>query len=171
MTIQIDGDSKESQGRNHERADAGDDRKPQEMSRIRVLVVDDYPAVRVGLRRILELDRDIDVVGEAVDGEEALSKAAHLCPDVVTMDLKMPGMDGIAATRTLKQRMPQVNVLALTMCDGEVIERVMRAGASGCVVKNGDCGQIIEAVHDVYAGHHPMSGFDFDGLPDELRGA
>ncbi len=143
----------------------------KQLSRIRVLVVDDYPAVLVGLRRVLELDRGIEVVGEAVNGEEALCKAEQLSPDVVTMDLRMPGMDGIAATRTLKQRMPQVNVLALTMFDGEIMERVMRAGASGCVVKNSDSGQIIKAVHDVHAGHHPMPGFDFDGLPDELRGA
>lgn len=66
--------------------------------------------------------------------------------------------------------MPQVSVLGLTLGDGEIIERVMRAGASGCVVKDGDCGQITEAVHDVYAGHRPMSGLDLDEPPNELCG-
>ncbi len=76
MTIQIDGDSKESQDRNHERDDAGDDREPQEMPRIRVLVVDEYPAALAGLRRVLEPDRGIEVVDEATDDEEIISAGA-----------------------------------------------------------------------------------------------
>ncbi len=78
---------------------------------IRVLLVDDHPVVLEGLRRVLELDKGISVVDEASGGEEAIRKAVLLSPDVVVMDVKMPGMDGITATRELKQKMPDVNVM------------------------------------------------------------
>ena len=91
-------------------------------SSIKVLIVDDHQVVREGLRRIVQMDGDIEVVGEAESGEEAITKVVNLSPDVVIMDLKMPGMDGIAATREIKQRMPHINILVLTMYADEFIK-------------------------------------------------
>ena len=126
------------------------------MSDIRVLLVDDYEVVLLGLRRMLELDDRIKVVGEASNGEEAIAKAATLQPDVITMDLKMPGMDGITATRQLKQEMPNVHVLAMTMYGDDLIQEAIDAGASGYILKETDCEQIIQAIHQIYDGLHPM---------------
>jgi len=126
------------------------------LSDIRVLLVDDYSAVLQALRRVLDMDDRIEVVGEASSGEEALAKAAMLRPDVVTMDLKMPGMDGIAATRQLKQEMPHVSVLALTMYGDELVQEAIDAGASGYILKESDCDQIVRAIHQVRDGFHPM---------------
>ena len=126
------------------------------MSGIRVLLVDDYDAVLQGLRRMLELDERIEVVGEASNGEEAIAKAATLRPDVVTMDLKMPGMDGVTATRQLKQRMPHVSILALTMYGDDLIQEAIDAGASGYILKESDCDDIVQAIHQASDGYHPM---------------
>jgi DNA-binding NarL/FixJ family response regulator len=123
---------------------------------IRVLLVDDYDAVLLGLRRMLELDGRIEVVGEANDGEDAIAKATTLQPDVITMDLKMPGMDGITATRRLKQAMPNVHILAVTMYGDDLIQEAMDAGASGYILKDTDCDQIIQAIHQIRDGLHPM---------------
>ena len=126
------------------------------LSDIRVLLVDDYEVVLLGLRRMLELDGRIKVVGEASNGEEAIAKAATLQPDVVTMDLKMPGMDGITATRRLKQEMPKVHVLAMTMYGDDLIQEAIEAGVSGYILKETDCDQIIQAIHQICDGLHPM---------------
>jgi len=126
------------------------------LSDIRVLLVDDYDAVLKGLRRMLELDGRIEVVGEASNGEEAIAKAATLRPDVITMDLKMPGMDGIAATRHLRKKMPHVSILALTMYGDDLIQEAIDAGASGYILKDSDCDQIVQAIHQVRDGLHPM---------------
>ena len=126
------------------------------LSEIRVLLVDDYEVVLFGLRRMLELDGRIKVVGEASNGEEAIAKAATLQPDVITMDLKMPGMDGITATRKLKQEMPNVNVLAMTMYGDDLIQEAIDAGVSGYILKETDCDRIIQAIHEAYDGLHPM---------------
>jgi DNA-binding NarL/FixJ family response regulator len=82
---------------------------------IRVLIVDDHHVVREGLRRMLEMENGIQVIGEARSGEEAIAKAVSLSPDVIIMDLKMPGMDGITATREIKERLPNVGILVLTL--------------------------------------------------------
>ena len=95
-------------------------------SGIRVLIVDDHQVVREGLRRIVEIDPDIKVIGEASNGEEAISKAVQLSPDVVMMDLKMPGMDGVNATREIKKRLPDVNVLVLTLYAEDFVRQAMR---------------------------------------------
>lgn len=121
-------------------------------SAIRVLLVDDYQAVLDGLQRMLALDRRIRVVGMARSGWEAVAKAVSLAPDVVTMDLRMRGMDGIAATREIKQRMPQVGVLALTMYGDEMIPQAFEAGVSGYVLKDSTFEDIVDAVHKVHGG-------------------
>jgi len=99
---------------------------------IRILIADDHAVVRQGLRMFLTLDSDLEVVGEAADGQQALQLARELHPDVVLMDLLMPVMDGIQATSTLKQTMPDIEVIALTSVleDSSVVSAI-RAGAIG----------------------------------------
>jgi len=124
---------------------------------IRVLVVDDHPVVLEGLRRMLELDTGIQVVGEASNGEEAITKTVSLTPDVITMDIKMPGMDGIMATREIKQRVPDVDILVLTLYAEDFVQRAIEAGASGYLLKDSDCEQIARAIHQVSKGLCPIA--------------
>ncbi len=124
---------------------------------IRVLVVDDHQVVREGLRRMLELEKEIQVVGEASDGEEAITKAIELSPDVITMDLKMPIMDGIDATQEIKQQMPAVNILILTLYAEDFVKQAIEAGASGYLLKDSGSEQITKAIHQVYDGFCPIA--------------
>ena len=124
---------------------------------IRVLVVDDHQVVREGLRRMLELEKEIQVVGEAGSGEEAITKAVSLSPDVITMDLKMPGMDGIMTTREIKQKIPDVDILILTLYGEDFVKQAIEAGASGYLLKDSDCEQITKAIHQVYDGLCPIA--------------
>jgi len=105
---------------------------------------------------MLELDERIEIIGEASNGDEAIAIATTLNPDVITMDLKMPGMDGISATRHLKKKMPDVRILALTMYGDELIQEAIDAGVSGYILKETDCDDIIEAIHQTHDGLHPM---------------
>ena len=127
------------------------------MPAIRVLLVDDYQSVLDGLQRMLELDETIEVIGTARSGEEAISKAAALSPDVVTMDLRMRGMDGITTTRRLKEKLPHVNVLALTMYGETMIRDAIDAGVSGYILKDSDYDRVIQAIHQVSNGGHPIT--------------
>jgi DNA-binding NarL/FixJ family response regulator len=104
---------------------------------IKVLIADDHSVVRQGLQTFLSLDSEIDVVGTAVNGLEAVQKAQELVPDVVLMDLLMPEMDGIEATAELKRILPLTRVLVLTsVLEGDAISRAIKAGASGYLLKN-----------------------------------
>jgi DNA-binding NarL/FixJ family response regulator len=129
----------------------------RQLPSIKVLLVDDHKVVREGLRRILEMDNGIEVVGEAKSGEEAITKADSLLPDVIVMDLKMPGMDGIIATREIKQKMPDVNILVLTLYAEEFVKQAVEAGVSGYLLKDSECEQITKAIHQVYDGLSPIS--------------
>ena len=103
---------------------------------IRVLICDDQMVVRAGLRAILSTVSGIEVVGEASDGGEALSQVEALAPDVVLMDLKMPGINGVQATRTIRDRHPEVGVLVLTTYDASMRARVcLRAALSTCSIR------------------------------------
>jgi DNA-binding NarL/FixJ family response regulator len=114
---------------------------------VRVLLVDDQPLFREALGVLLGVRPEIDVVGEAGDGEDALRQAARLRPDVVLMDLRMPVLDGIAATRRLRERLPHVRVLALTTFDGdEEVFAALRAGAVGYLLKDSSGERLVEAV-------------------------
>ena len=124
---------------------------------IRVLLVDDHQVVLEGLRRILELDKGIEVVGGAKSGDEAITKAVLLSPDVIIMDLKMPGMDGITATREIKQKLPDVKILMLTLYREDFVRQAIEAGASGYLLKDSDCEQITKAIHQVYEGLSPIA--------------
>ncbi|UCD99092.1 MAG: response regulator transcription factor [Chloroflexota bacterium] len=120
---------------------------------IAVLIADDHTIVRSGVRLLLEAEMDIKVVGEALNGQEALKLAEELQPDVVLMDISMPEMDGLEATREIKSRFPQINVLILTMHrSDEYFFNVLKAGASGYILKGAKTSELIEAVHIVQRG-------------------
>jgi two-component system response regulator NreC len=121
--------------------------------RIRVLIVDDHTIVRSGVRLLLEGEPDIDVVGEALNGEQALALVQSLQPNVVLMDIAMPVLDGLEATRQIKSKWPEVNVLVLTMhrTDDYFFEMLI-SGASGYVLKSAETGELINAVRVVAAG-------------------
>jgi len=125
--------------------------------RVRVLIADDHDIVRQGLRRVLEMDESIEVVGEARNGTEAVSRAIALTPDVIVMDLKMPEMDGITATREIKQRVPNVSILVLTMFADNFVQEAIEAGVSGYLLKDGDASKITKAVAQLQEGESPIS--------------
>ena len=120
---------------------------------IKVLLVDDHELVRTGVRRILEEAGDMQVVGEASDGDEALRVVRKLAPDVVLMDVNMPGMGGIEATRRLLRLMPGIKVIALTVLDGDPFPaRLHEAGAVGFLTKGCPAREMIEAVRTASRG-------------------
>jgi NarL family two-component system response regulator LiaR len=120
---------------------------------IRTLITDDHKVVRRGLRWFLELDPELEVVGEAENGEEAVAMARRLEPDVVLMDLLMPVMDGIEATREIRRQLPEVEVLALTsVLEDASVTGAIRAGAIGYLLKTTDADELREAIRAAAAG-------------------
>lgn len=123
------------------------------MEKIRVLLADDHAIVREGVRLILETQPDMEVVGEVATGQEAVAKALALVPDVVLMDITMPGMSGLEATRLIKRSGSRIQVLVLTMHESdEYFFQILHAGASGYVLKGGTSADLITAVRAVYRG-------------------
>lgn len=123
------------------------------MKPIRILLVDDQKLMREGLRVLLEMEPDLEVVGEAGDGEAALAAYAEHQPDVVLMDIRMPGMDGVEATRRLRERWPEARVIILTTFDDdEYVFEGLRAGALGYLLKDVSGHELAEAVRTVAAG-------------------
>ncbi len=120
---------------------------------IRILLADDQELVRYGFRLVLDADARLDVVGEAADGLDAVEAAERLRPDVVLMDIRMPGMDGLAATETITARLPEVRVLALTTFDlDEYAFGALRAGASGFLLKDTRPAELVTAILAVHRG-------------------
>jgi two-component system, NarL family, response regulator LiaR len=125
---------------------------------VRVLIADDHGVVRQGLRMFLALDPNIEIVGEAKTGEETLELARELRPEVVLMDLLMPGMGGVAATQKIRQEMPDVEVIALTsVLDDEAVTGAVRAGAIGYLLKNTDADELRRAIKAAAAGQVHLS--------------
>ncbi|WP_433888640.1 response regulator [Streptomyces sp. CA-111067] len=121
---------------------------------IRVLLVDDHQVVRRGLRTFLEVQGDIEVVGEAGDGEEGVARAQELRPDVILMDVKMPGVDGIEALRMLRDAENPARVLIVTsFTEQRTVVPALRAGAAGYVYKDVDPVALADAIRSVHAGH------------------
>ncbi len=121
--------------------------------RFRVMVVDDHPLLRDGLRQVLENTGDFEVVGQASDGEKAISLADELRPDVVVMDLLMPGIDGVATCREIVESLPDTRVLMLTAStEDDAVIRSVAAGATGYVVKDTSLPELLDAVKDVAQG-------------------
>ena len=137
---------------------------------IRVLITDDHKVVRRGLRGFLELDPALEVVGEAGNGEEAVAMARRLEPDVVLMDLLMPVMDGIEATRDIRRELPGVEVVALTSVleDASVTEAV-KAGAIGYLLKTTDADELCEAIKAAAAGQVQLAPEAATRLMREVR--
>ncbi|MHB1005539.1 MAG: response regulator [Chloroflexota bacterium] len=123
----------------------------------RVLLADDHLMFREGVRQILSNASDIEVVGEASDGAEAERKARELSPDVVLMDLSMPGADGTTAIQHIAAKLPQVRIVVLTMHRGDkhVIE-ALRAGAQGYVLKDAPASELLRAIREVQSGRSPL---------------
>jgi DNA-binding NarL/FixJ family response regulator len=123
------------------------------MERLRVLLADDHPLFRKGMRAMLEALPDMEVVGEAATGEEALALANSLAPDIIVMDLQMPGGSGIAATRAILNASPHIRILIVTLFeDSESVFTALRAGARGYVLKDADAGEMAGAIQAVGRG-------------------
>ena len=129
---------------------------------IRVLIADDHAVVRQGLRTFLDLQDDIEVVGEAADGEEALAAAERLAPDVVLVDLVMPKLDGIEVIRRLREHAPAARAIVLTsFIDDDRLFPAVRAGAAGYLLKDVQPQELVEAIRTVHGGGallHPQGG-------------
>ena len=123
------------------------------MNKIRLALIDDHAVLRAGLRMLLDSQTDMHVVGDAADGEEALRVCRELHPDVVLMDISMPGLGGIEATKILKRECPQIKVLVLTMHEDEAyFNQVLRAGGSGYVLKRAADTELLSAIRAVHRG-------------------
>lgn len=123
------------------------------MEAIRILIVDDHPLIRQGLKKVLELEEEISVVGEAANGEEALDLSRKLKPDVVLMDVNMPGMGGIEATARIRGDVPSTKVLILTIHDDDgYVMQTMRGGAAGYLLKDVEPRNLVDAIRIVHKG-------------------
>jgi two-component system NarL family response regulator len=127
-------------------------------SSLRVLIVDDHALFRRGLQMVLKQEPDIDVVGEAADGHEAVDKAQDLMPDVVLMDVRMPGQSGIKATEQIRDLLPHAKILMLTISDEESdLYNAIKAGASGYLLKEISIEEVADAVRSVWQGQSRIS--------------
>jgi DNA-binding NarL/FixJ family response regulator len=128
------------------------------MDKIKVIIADDHALVREGLRRLLELDSNIEVLTEVGDGQGAINMVRKLKPDVVLMDVNMPGTDGIVATRVIKREAPAVHVVALTVYEDEEVIDMVKAGVSAYVLKDVAGSELIDTIYKVMNGEiviHP----------------
>ena len=137
---------------------------------IRILITDDHKVIRQGLRMVLELDPDLEVVGEASNGEEALRMARWFEPDVVLMDLLMPVMDGTEATRVIREEMPDTEVVALTsVLEYASVTRAIKAGAIGYLLKNTEADELRQAIRAAAAGQVQLAPEAAARLMREVR--
>jgi len=121
---------------------------------IRVMLVDDQGIVREGLSSLLNIKPDLEVVGEAENGQVAVERALEIQPDIILMDMRMPVMDGVAATEALRQKAPQIHILVLTTFDDEdYVSQAMRLGARGYLLKDTPSEELAEAIRAVHKGY------------------
>jgi len=140
------------------------------MSKIRIVLADDHSVVRQGFRRILDAQPDMEIVGEASNGKEALDLAAQLTPDVVVMDVAMPELNGIEATRRMAEAAPRTRVLALSMHkDSVYVREILRAGARGYLLKDAVDEDLIAAVRAVSRGEGYLSPGVADAVLTDYR--
>lgn len=123
------------------------------MSKLRILLADDHETVREGLKLIIDAQPDMEVIGEAGDGRAAIEQTQHLKPDVVVMDVSMPGMNGLKATQKLSECCPEVKIVALTRHkDDGYLQQLLRAGASGYVLKQSPPAELLHAIRAISVG-------------------
>ncbi len=135
------------------------------MNRIKVLIADDHDTVRQGLRMLVEAQADMRVIGEAADGNASVTRTVELRPDVVVMDVTMPGLNGLAATRQLHASLPGVGVVALTRhADEAYVQEMLGAGASAYVLKQSDSSELIRAIRYAAEGKKYLDGSVADGV-------
>jgi len=140
------------------------------MKRIKVLIVDDHNLVRSGIRSLLALVEGIEVVGEASDGKESLEKTRQLAPDVVLMDLAMPVMGGLEATRRIRREFPRTQVLALTQYDdSEYVIPIIEAGARGFITKMSAFSELAAAIQAAHRGESYLSNTAATALVEEYQ--
>ncbi len=140
------------------------------MSSIRVLLVDDHTILREGIRSLLSLYDDVQVVGEARDGEEAVARTGELRPDIVLMDIAMPRCNGLEATRLIRTRYPETRVLILTQYqDQEYVISLLQAGAAGYVLKDAAATDLVAALRAVAAGDSFLHPIAANALVEELQ--
>jgi two-component system response regulator NreC len=126
---------------------------PERAATLRILLADDHVTVRHGLKLLIEAQPDMKVIAEASDGKAAMQNALALKPDVIVMDISMPGMNGLAATRALKQKHPQVVIVTLTrLSDDAYVQELLRAGVAGYVLKQSAPNELIQAIRAAAAG-------------------
>jgi len=140
------------------------------MKRIRILLVDDHALVRQGFKMILGAQADMEIVGEAGNGREAVELAQQLRPDIVVMDVAMPELNGIEATRRLMTSMPHTRVVALSMHkDSVYVRETLRAGARGYLLKDSPAGDLVTAVRSVASGESYLSPGVSNAVLDDYR--
>ena len=138
----------------------------------RVLIADDQTLFRSGLARLLDEDPRVEIVGQAVDGADAVKQAIKLKPDVVLMDLKMPNMDGVEATRQIRAQLPDMKILILTTFDADNhVLQALEAGVSGYVLKDSVAEAIVTSIQAVVSGERVMAGAVANRVLDMLTGA
>lgn len=125
---------------------------------IRVLIVDDHAMVRTGLTTFLEVSEGLELIGEAGNGAEAIRLCEQAEPDVILMDLVMPGMDGVTAIGAIKERWPGIQIIALTSFqEGEMVQEALKAGAISYLLKNVSMGDLVRAIQEAHVGRSTMS--------------
>jgi DNA-binding NarL/FixJ family response regulator len=138
---------------------------------IRILICDDHPVVRSGLRGMIRSQPDLEVVAEAADGAEAVTRVRRFRPDVVLMDLRMPVMDGVAATASIKEEHPDINVLILTTYDTDAdILRALEKGATGFLLKDEREDRLFDAIREAARGRSSLAPGVASRLVERLRG-
>ena len=141
------------------------------MSAIRVLIADDHPVFRFGMHALLGAEPDFQVVGEATTGDQAVAMAAELKPDVIVMDINMPGINGIEATRRILEHQPAVGVLVVTMIEDDTVLAALRAGARGYLLKGAEGEETIQAIRTVAGGGSIFSPAVADRVIGYVTGA
>ncbi len=139
------------------------------MKKIRVFLVDDHYVVCEGIRRMLEQEEDLSVVGEAQNGEEALTKLQNATADVVLLDVKLGGMDGIETLRQMKLSCPNLKVIMLTSYGDEYLSPSIEAGATGYMLKRANRAAMVKAIHEAVDGGAPLDPLVTPGLLHRLR--